>query len=133
MKNKSFFIPINPYPKRTGKFSIRSGRPIFFKNKKTKDFENQVRDYLKVFLNGFRPIEKKNPVKMDVVFYIERPKSVTRENHTVKPDIDNLCKSLMDSLEGIVFELDQQVNDLTLKKLYSDEENPTGIFVELFY
>ena len=40
--------------------------------------------------------------------------------HTKKPDIDNLCKSVLDGMAGIVFKNDGQIASLHAKKVYAD-------------
>jgi Holliday junction resolvase RusA-like endonuclease len=55
------------------------------------------------------------PLCMDLVFVFPRPKSVPkklgtgRQWHTVKPDRDNLQKSLQDALNGILYRDDAQI------------------------
>ncbi len=60
------------------------------------------------------------PVGLSVAFIFPRPKTVKRKWHTVKPDVDNPCKLLMDSLNGIVWRDDSQVCELTARKSYGD-------------
>jgi hypothetical protein len=38
-----------------------------------------------------------------------------------KPDIDNIAKTYMDAMNGVIFVDDTQVVDLHIKKLYSDK------------
>lgn len=52
--------------------------------------------------------------------------------HTVKPDIDNLEKFVLDFLNGIVFQDDKQVISLKSEKLYSDTPK-TEIKIEGFF
>ena len=39
----------------------------------------------------------------------------------VKPDIDNVAKAILDALNGVVYKDDNQIVELHIKKLYSDE------------
>lgn len=78
-----------------------------------------------------KPIEKGIALKIDVVFYMQTPKSVSniKKNAvnlrnevirvTKKPDIDNLLKAILDGLNGIAFDDDNQITDVTMKKRYS--------------
>ena len=78
-----------------------------------------------------KPIEKGIALKIDVVFYMQTPKSVSniKKNAvnlrnevirvTKKPDIDNLLKAILDSLNGIAFDDDNQITDVIMKKRYS--------------
>ena len=39
---------------------------------------------------------------------------------TVKPDCDNLAKSILDSLNGLAYQDDKQVVELSIKKYYAE-------------
>lgn len=39
---------------------------------------------------------------------------------TIKPDTDNIAKSILDSLNGIAYLDDKQVTDLRIRKQYSE-------------
>ena len=39
---------------------------------------------------------------------------------TVKPDCDNLAKSILDSLNGLAYHDDKQVVELVVKKYYAE-------------
>jgi Holliday junction resolvase RusA-like endonuclease len=54
------------------------------------------------------------------VFWIEKPKSVPKKRifPTKKPDVDNLAKLLMDSLNGYLFHDDSQVVNSHFRKRY---------------
>ena len=60
-------------------------------------------------------------VEIGLHFYFARPKSVSvkkRPYHTVKPDIDKLCRNILDALSGVVYVDDTQVVKLTASKAY---------------
>lgn len=40
---------------------------------------------------------------------------------TIKPDTDNIAKSILDSLNGIAYKDDKQVVSLSVKKWYAEE------------
>jgi crossover junction endodeoxyribonuclease RusA len=72
-------------------------------------------------------------IRVDLVFTLERPKSVSRgvrERPTVKPDLDKLVRATLDaiSLERYVQLItdDSQVTDLHAAKRYADH-NPPGV------
>jgi len=60
------------------------------------------------------------------------PKSTSKKNREKmlcgalrpdkKPDIDNVAKIILDSLNGIAYDDDKQVVELTVKKTYGEEE-----------
>jgi len=70
-----------------------------------------------------KPLENEVFIKID--FFYEIPKSWSKskkENakwHKVKPDIDNLLKSCLDSLNGIAYKDDCQVVMVQARKQYS--------------
>lgn len=65
-------------------------------------------------------------IGIEVIFVFEVPKSWNKakkesaKNHTSKPDIDNLQKSIMDSLNGVAYKDDGQVCYMVAKKFYGD-------------
>ena len=70
-------------------------------------------------------------IRVDLVFTLERPKSVSRASRalpTVKPDLDKLVRATLDaiSLERYVqlIKDDSQVTDLHAAKRYSDHRRP---------
>jgi len=73
------------------------------------------------------------PLRLTLEFYLPRPKSHygTGKNagkvkksapyyHTQTPDIDNLCKFIMDCLNGYLWLDDKQVFDLSAYKFWCD-------------
>lgn len=96
----------------------------------TKNYENWVK---LCFINkypDFKPLEK--ALKVKIFAYYEIPRSTSKKRKldmlndnirpTIKPDTDNIAKSILDSLNKIVYLDDKQVVDLIVKKMY--EEKP---------
>lgn len=75
-------------------------------------------------------VERPNPVYVRAVFFMPKPPSVKRAYHTVAPDLDKLCRFLLDAITdaGNVFEDDSQVCELALGKVYSDK---VGIYLKV--
>jgi len=69
------------------------------------------------------------PIMLNLVFCMPAPKSIGKkeralavasmQSHTKKPDIDNLCKTVMDSLNGWFWVDDAQISELQAIKVYS--------------
>ena len=61
-------------------------------------------------------------VSFRAVFYLKRPKSSRRKYPSVKPDWDNLGKSVSDGIEkaGCVFVNDSQICRSDVSKVYSE-------------
>jgi len=115
---KSVTIPIRPVPAprpRVTKFGAYND-PKYTKYKKTIQF------YLKML--GYT----ENPVAVVLMFKYKIPKSWTKKKklsppqHTAKPDIDNLVKSVMDAMNGIAYKDDGQVVSVYGVKMYSDKD-----------
>lgn len=74
------------------------------------------------------------PVYMKIDFFFEIPKSWTKKKkegakwHTSKPDVDNLCKGVMDALNGIAYKDDTQVCYIQAQKQYAQS---AGILIEI--
>lgn len=108
--------------------ATRMGKGIrLYDPKKTADYKKYVREMaalqwkhrklegaLHVKLNVFRPIQKSDSKKKQdkKLNHIIRP--------TVKADIDNYSKAILDSCNGILWVDDSQIVDLQASKFYSD-------------
>jgi len=73
-------------------------------------------------------------VTVSMVFYLPRPKSVSRKKRphpTVKPDIDKLLRSTNDALtdSGIITD-DALILEITGKKEYADDRQP-GAYITI--
>jgi Holliday junction resolvase RusA-like endonuclease len=58
------------------------------------------------------------PLALTVKFYLQKPKSVKRLHPTVKPDLDNYIKAVMDALKDVWGD-DCQVVQITASKEYA--------------
>lgn len=112
---------------------VAKGRPKLtrfgkaYTPKKTKVFEQDVKSLAKEQYEG-KPLL--GPLKISIVFSITRPKSVSvkkRKYPTVRPDLDNYIKAVLDSLNGVLFHDDSQVITMTCSKQYAEE---SGIYVK---
>lgn len=109
------------------------GRPRFtgkrtYTPKATADYEKMIRcEYVRQA--GKRdPIE--GPVKAVISCYYQIPKSDNKAKRkakvvgeipaTGKPDLDNVAKAVLDSLNGLAFEDDSQVVSLLVTKQYAE-------------
>lgn len=67
-------------------------------------------------------------ISLEVTFYLPRPKRLLRKRdpdgpvpHTAKPDIDNLWKSTVDALKGLVWRDDPLICDTRARKWYCEK------------
>ncbi len=85
--------------------------------------------------NRYKPKELlEGPIKVRLIFYLERPKSVKPENRPlpiVKPDVDKLCRTVMDLLSKRFYVDDNQVVDLGAYKRYMDKPGVDVLIEEI--
>ncbi len=64
------------------------------------------------------------PVSLSVAFYMPKPKSLPKRVTccTKKPDVDKLCRLILDSLTGVIWQDDSQVVELRARKVYVQEQ-----------
>ena len=100
------------------------GRPRFSRNghtytdEKTRSYEN---DLSRLISLAYKKEPTQRPLEVNAMFAMVRPKSSKRPFPTVSPDLDNLAKSLLDAMNGIVFCDDKQVVIMNIAKIYDDE------------
>lgn len=112
--------------KLTGK-----GRPRFYKGhavtpKNTKDYEKRV---INCYLEQDGTLYE-TPVRVNITAYKGIPKSYTKkrtkailegtEQAVSKPDVDNICKIILDALNGVAYKDDTQVIGLSISKKYTE-------------
>lgn len=129
----------NPHWKGRPRTRVLPGtnRAIIFTPKEDKLYEDKVRNSYLYTYHGIPPLEK--PVTVEIKAYYPIAKSVTRKNRVlmeegkvlpvVKPDIDNVVKSVLDSLNGVAFVDDNHVVGVMAYKYYENNEHPAGIRV----
>ena len=112
--------------KLTGK-----GRPRFYRGhavtpKATRDYEKRV---VNCYIAQDGTLYD-TPVRVNIVAYKKIPKSYTKkrikaiqegiEQPTSKPDLDNICKIILDALNGVAYKDDTQVVRLAISKKYTE-------------
>ncbi len=86
----------------------------------------QVLDQIRKYTN--LPFSKTVPIEIEIHYFFDIPKGKGNLfqwgllDHIDTPDMDNLCKFMLDVLKKTVFEDDRQVNSMHAFKYYS--ENP---------
>lgn len=120
-------IPGEVVAKSRPKFTSRGGYARAYTPKKTRDYEALVK-YYALQLKQQPLIEA---IEVDISVHRVPPKSWSKKKQrealegvilpVTKPDADNYAKSVLDSLNGILFKDDNQIVDLNIKKRYSEE------------
>jgi Holliday junction resolvase RusA-like endonuclease len=112
------------------------GRPRFtragkftrvYTDKQTLDYETQIKFFAAEAMGSTDPLE--TPVSVFLYIRHAVPQSYSKkrteaclsgsEQPCKKPDIDNIAKTYLDGMNGVVFKDDTQVIDLHVKKVYS--------------
>lgn len=126
MMKINILIPGKVKGKQRPKFNRYSGK--VYTPQQTINYENWVKTCFLEQYGEIKLLEK--PLKVIINSYYEMPKSVSKKKKmqmlrneivpTVKPDLDNIAKSILDSLNGLAYLDDKQVVYLEVAKLYSD-------------
>lgn len=132
----SFVVPGKPQGKARPRFDSR--RKVTYTPQKTKDYEELVRNsYLSCFM-GMPPL--KGALSAEIIVFFPIPKSaqkLKRESMkngkikpTVKPDLDNIIKAVLDALNGYAYEDDATVVKIRAEKRYSDEPRVKVVLID---
>jgi crossover junction endodeoxyribonuclease RusA len=120
---KSFFIPGNPIPQ--GSMKIIGKRMIHTRQKDLYAWRQAVGEAAQGA--GITPLT--GSVTVDAWFYIERKKSVKRDEPNVRPDLDKLTRAILDALTGVAYVDDAQVTRINVSKEYAKALDSVGVCV----
>lgn len=114
---------INPVAKARPRVISRNGRAWAYTPKKSKHFEETIKLMASQKFKG-RPLT--GPIEVLALFNLEKPKSPKNKRYpVVKPDVDNLFKSVADALNKIAWNDDSQIVKATIEKKYSENGFPS--------
>lgn len=119
LKPIKFVIHTTPTGKGRPRVVIAKGKPHAFTPLRTMIAEQEIK--MAVYQRYKElPFSPGTPLRLSVVFYMARPKSLPKQvtEHTKKPDIDNLLKTLMDGLSGYLVHSDAEVVQIIASKRY---------------
>lgn len=96
---------------------------------KVKKCEARVKAAAERAMEGRQPFD--SAVTLRLCLNMQVPKSWSKKKRaeafrhlilpTTRPDLDNLCKAVLDGLKGVVYRDDSQITDLTVTKRYAPE------------
>ena len=111
------------------------GRPRMTRNghvytdAKTASFEGMVRSFAaQAMANAGLAMASGVPVRVLIAIAVPCPASYSRKRRAAaldggvapfKPDVDNVAKSILDAMNGIVFDDDSRVTSLTVEKKFT--------------
>lgn len=120
-------INLEPCPSPRPRFSSKTGGAYM-----PKEYTLWKKRFLKEWLkHGIGKFDADVPLAVDLKFFIKPPKAIARvkKNQNIlkaetwrvvkKPDLDNLEKSVLDSINGYAYADDNQISDLHSRKRYS--------------
>ncbi len=120
---KSFFIPGTPIPQ--GSMKIIGKRMIHTRQRDLYAWRQAVGEAAQGA--GITPLT--GSVTVDAWFYMERKKSVTRDEPNVRPDLDKLTRAILDALTGVAYVDDAQVTRINVSKEYAKALDSVGVCV----
>jgi len=122
-----FEVPGQPRGKGRPRFARRGNFVKTYTDAKTSSYEDQIRFYALQAMGSSEPL--KTALEAFIYVRLPVPQSYSKkrtetclsglERPCKKPDLDNVVKSFMDGMNGIVYEDDDQVVDLHSTKRYS--------------
>lgn len=122
----SFVLPTRPIPKERHRTDTRDGHT--YTPRRTVKFAKTVAEFGAHAMRGYGPFT--GPVNATITFYFPVPKSWPELRRlaalsgrilpTVRPDLDNTIKSVLDALNGVVYVDDAQITDKNTSKRYAD-------------
>ena len=122
----SFTVPGDPVAQPRHKVSIRGKKPVAYipDDHPIHGYKQAVQLAAKVAMAGQAPVA--GPVLVTILFRFGRPKSHTKaarldDNHKQKPDLDNLCKAVLDALNGVCWLDDSQACQIRASKAWRTE------------
>ena len=115
---------------------VSKGRPRFGRAKngsmvaytpfKTRKYEQEVKSLFQIAMYGKAMLE--GPVKVTITACFNSKKKSGW--HTSRPDLDNIIKAILDSMNGIVVEDDASVAQIVACKRYDDGEERVEVQIE---
>jgi Holliday junction resolvase RusA-like endonuclease len=121
-----FRVDGTPVGKGRPKFARRGNFVSAYTPTKTRDYEDQIKEAAKIAMGSAEPVE--TPVVACIYIAVPIPASYSKKRSAAcldgserpckKPDIDNIVKAYLDSMNGIVYKDDTQVVSLHATKVY---------------
>jgi Holliday junction resolvase RusA-like endonuclease len=95
----------------------KGGKPVTYTPLRTRMYEQEIKTLAQVAMFGKEMLE--GPVRVTITaFFAHKTKT---GYHTSRPDLDNIVKSILDGLNGVIFEDDAVVAEIVASKKYGEE------------
>lgn len=129
-------VPGEPKGKARPRMSTRTG--VAYTPKKTIEYENWVRE---CYLLTKEKQRLEGQIRADIKVFYSIPKSISKKKRiemiegklrpTKKPDVDNIAKIILDSLNGIAYDDDKQIVGCCIEKWYGEDPRVELILEEV--
>ena len=123
-----FTVPGQPHGKGRPRFARRGNFVKTYTDAKTSSYEDQIRFYALRAMGSSEPL--KTALEAFIYVRLPVPKSYPKKRAEAclsgsewpckKPDLDNIVKSYMDGMNGIVYVDDSQVVEIHTTKVYAE-------------
>lgn len=130
MMKVEFMILGEPFGKQRPQFSTFSGHVTARTPKKTVFYENLVKLEYQRQCEGYR-FDDGSMLEVEIHAYFSIPKSTSQMKRALmmsgkirpvkRPDIDNICKVILDALNHIAYRDDALITDVSVHKHYCNE------------
>ena len=128
----TFMVMYTVYGEPVGKgrprFARRGNFVSTYTPQKTKSYEDEIRMMAKAAMGASEPLE--TPITVAIYIRVGIPTSFSKQKRkdalsgiirpTKKPDLDNVAKCVLDSMNEIVYLDDKQVVNLHVTKVYAE-------------
>jgi Holliday junction resolvase RusA-like endonuclease len=129
LSNFTCFVGGAPIPQGSKKAFVRGGRVSLVEaNDKLKPWRKTVTETVSSLLLQTEPCA--HAVEVELLFVMPRPKSVTRQHMTVKPDLDKLTRAVFDGVtDSGLWVDDSQVIGVLARKTYEYPTASPGVHI----
>lgn len=124
----TYIVYGEPQGKGRPRFARRGNHISTYTPQKTKSYEDEIKMMAKAAMGASEPLE--TPVTVAIYIRVGIPTSFSKQKRkdalsgiirpTKKPDLDNIAKCFLDSMNEIVYLDDKQVVNLHVTKVYAE-------------
>jgi Holliday junction resolvase RusA-like endonuclease len=133
-----FQVEGDPKGKGRPRFSRVGSFTKIYTDKQTLTYEAMIATFAKQAMGTSEPL--KTPVSVFLYVRLPIPQSYSKKRREAclngsekpckKPDIDNIAKTYLDAMNGVIFVDDTQVIDLHVKKVYAEKAGVNVMVME---
>ena len=131
MTRFTIWIPGKPTPQGSKKGFVINGRAVLVDvSEGSKAWRAHVTQRVREHAEYIR---YKGAVQVSMIFYMEKAKTNKKQFMIQKPDIDKLCRSVLDALtDSEIIEDDSRVTGLTAYKEWESKDMRPGVFIHIW-